>query len=193
MSTSHRMTGQVILLFTAMLFLFPAKGMAQLRMMTVKELTQESSSILYGKCLKTESAWNETGDMIFTTVTIAPEYYMKGDLGSFVRITVPGGQVGNIIYQVSEMPAFTKGEEVIAFIWEHPSGKHLITGGYLGKLKIDVDAITGRRTVSGKHLSKDESVNATKAAKVPTLAQTKSERISLDDFTKEIEGYLNQR
>ena len=81
---------------------------------------------------------------------------------------------------------------------------NLITGGYQGKLKIHVDAKTGRKTIQGKQFGKyapgqqipepiSTDKEATKAAKVPTLPQTKSERISLDDFTNEIQGYLNQR
>ena len=66
-------------------------------------------------------------------------------MGSEVTITVPGGQVGDIIYEVSEMPDFQKGEEVFAFIWQHPSGENMITGGYLGKLKIDKDVQTRKK------------------------------------------------
>ena len=190
MRTPNKMTGQVILLCTAMLFLYPALGMAQLKKMTAQELANESSSILYGKCVKTESAWNESGDMIITTVTIAPEYYLKGDLGSMVQVTVPGGRVGDIIYDVSEMPAFTKGEEVFAFIWENPSGKQLVTGGYQGKLKIGVDSGTGKRTVSGRKLSEAVPVSARQPIPSSTPA---IERISLEQFTREIENYLQEK
>jgi hypothetical protein len=170
----------------------------------LQELTNESTSILYGKCTRLESAWTEDKSMILTRVTVVPEQYLKGNLGNEVTITVPGGQVGDIIYEVSEMPAFQKGEEVFAFIWQNPSGMNLVTGGYQGKLKIRTDAKTGTKTLEGRQLGKiaprklPQAPTITgqvpaKAAKAPTLPQPKSERISLDDFTKEVQGYLNQR
>jgi hypothetical protein len=193
-----------LLLFTAAWLFLPSTCVAQVKKMSAQELTNESTSILYGKCTRLESAWTEDKSMILTRVTVVPDQYLKGNLGNEVTITVPGGQVGDIIYEVSEMPAFQKDEEVFAFIWQHPSGMNLVTGGYQGKLRISVDAKTGRKTLERRQLEKMvpkqlvkeptvTSQKTTKAAKAPTLPQTKSERISLDDFTKEVQGYLNQR
>ena len=195
MKTQIKVIGQGLLLLTATFLLFPETSEAQVKNMSAEELTLESNSILYGKCTKMESAWTEDKSMILTQVTVVPEYYLKGNLGSEVTITVPGGQVGDIIYEVSEMPNFQKGEEVFAFIWKHPSGLNLITGGYQGKLKIDKDEKTGIRTVPGKALGKDKSRAAKESInpnRKTTLAKTKSEKVSLDDFTKEVEGYMNK-
>jgi len=204
MKAQIKVIGKIFLLFTATLLLFPATCEAQVKMMSTQELTLESTSILYGKCTKLNSAWTEDGEMILTTVTVVPEYYVKGNMGNEVTITVPGGQVDDIIYEVSEMPAFGKGEEVFAFIWKHPSGMNLITGGYQGKLRIGTDTNTGRRIVAGRQLLEatpdhralkpaPTTQTATTALKKTTLSKTKSERISLDDFTKEVEGYLMDR
>jgi len=204
MKAQIRVIGLTLLLLTISLLMLPVTCEAQVKNMTAEELALESTSILYGQCTKMESAWTEDNEMIFTTVTVVPEYYLKGNMGSEVSITIPGGQVGDIIYEVSEMPAFQKDEEVFTFIWKHPSGKNLITGGYQGKLKIVTDAQTGRRTVSGTQLSTEvpeqviqeptpTSQTATKAARQTTLPYTKPIRISLDDFTREVEGYLNQQ
>ena len=204
MKAQIKVIGQTLLLITATLLLFPATCEAQVKKMSAEELTLESTFILYGKCTKMESAWTENNEMIFTTVTVVPEYYLKGNMGSEVTITVPGGQVGDIIYEVSEMPTFQKGEEVFAFIWKHPSGKNLVTGGYQGKMKINVDPKTGRKSVSGRALPEaaqerniqepvPKGQTTTKALEKTTHSKTKSERISLDDFTKEVEGYLIER
>jgi len=195
MKAQIKVIGQGLLLLTATILLFPETSEAQVKSMSAEELTLESNSILYGKCTNMESAWTDDGGMILTTVTVVPEYYVKGNMGSEVTITVPGGQVGDIIYEVSEMPAFQKGEEVFAFIWKHPSGLNLITGGYQGKLKIDKDEKTGIRTVQGKALGKEKSredKESLKPNKKATLAKTKPEKVSLDDFTKEVEGYMNK-
>lgn len=204
MKTQRRVMMYSLLIFTAAGLFHPAACVAQVKKMTAQELTTESTSILYGKCTKLESAWTEDKSMILTSVTVVPEYYLKGNLGTEVTITVPGGQVGDIIYEVSEMPAFHKGEEVFTFIWQHPNGMNLVTGGSQGKLKIHVDASSGRKTIQGRQFGKNASgqrtlepaysgKETTKSAKVPTLQQAKSELILLDDFTREVEGYLNKQ
>jgi hypothetical protein len=120
---------------------------AQVIKMSAKDLTERSTAVLYGKCSKVKSEWNDKKDIILTQVTVVPEEYIKGNLGSEAVITVPGGQVGDILYEVSEMPLFVEGEEVVAFIWTNPAGKNLITGGYQGKMKIEKDKKTGKKMV----------------------------------------------
>ena len=187
MNTPTRIIGLTFFLVTAMLLLFPAECGAQTRKMTAKELTEESTSVFYGKCTKVESAWTKEKDMILTTVTLIPENYLKGNMGDEVTVTIPGGQVDDIIYEVSEMPVFRTGEEVVAFIWEHPSGKKLVTGGFQGKMKIEKDKETGKRMVS-------ESVLSTSATESmidnSTPQHSKGKKLLLDDFTVKVKGYL---
>jgi hypothetical protein len=169
------------------LFLLTSVCFGQNKGFTTEQMASQSTSILYGKCTKVQSAWTEEKDMILTTVTIVPEYYLKGDLGTEVTITVPGGQVDDIIYEISEMPTFRKGEEVFTFLWVHPSGQTLVTGGFQGKMEIVEDKTTGIRTVSGRQLSFSTPRDADEA---PTDLSTKEKRIPLEEFTSEIKGYL---
>lgn len=204
MKAQIKVIGKILLLFTATMLLFPARCEAQVEMMSAKDLTLESTSILYGKCTKLKSTWTEDGEMILTSVTVVPEHYVKGNMGGEVTITVPGGQVDDIVYEVSEMPTFRKGEEVFAFIWKHPSGMNLVTGGYQGKLRIGTDTNTGQRIVAGSQLGNvapsestlqptTTSQTKTKAADKTTYSTSKPDRMSLDDFTKEVEGYLAEQ
>ncbi len=140
------LTGWGVICF---LLLSEAESKAQVIKMSDKDLTERSTTVLYGKCSKVKSEWNDKKDIIFTYVTVVPEEYIKGNLGSEAVITVPGGQVGDILYEVSEMPVFIEGEEVVAFISTNPAGKNLITGGYQGKMKIEKDKKTGKRMVQG--------------------------------------------
>jgi hypothetical protein len=113
--------------------------------MSDQDLTNESTAVLYGKCSKIRSEWNENKSIIYTYITIIPEEYIKGNLGPEAVIAVPGGRVDDIIYEVSEMPVFTEGEEAVVFIWTNPAGKNLVTGGFQGKMKIEKDSKTGKR------------------------------------------------
>lgn len=170
MKTQRNVFLPAFTLLLGLLFLSPPESKAQLKKMSAEDLTKESSAILHGKISMVKSAWNQEKDLIFTTVTIVPDEYIKGNLGAEALITIPGGQVDNMIYEVSEMPVFSEGEEVFAFVWTHPSGKHLITGGTQGKMKIEKDAKTGKKKVKGN--------------------PDKPEKVLLEDFTNEVRGYL---
>ena len=166
---------------------FTSVCFAQEKGFTTQQMANQSTSILYGKCTKVESAWTKEKDMIMTTVTIVPEYYLKGDLGTEVTVTVPGGQVDDIIYEISEMPTFRRGEEVFTFLWVHPTGKTLVTGGFQGKMEIVEDKVTGIRTVAGRQLS----TSTPRRTDAITSDQVRRERrIPLEEFTSEIKGYL---
>jgi len=149
MKVLKKLTNLTFLVIFCFLLLSQAESKAQVIKMSDKDLTERSTAVLYGKCSKVKSEWNDKKDLIFTQVTVVPEEYIKGNLGSSAVITVPGGQVGDILYEVSEMPVFVEGEEVVAFISTNPAGKNLITGGYQGKMKIEKDKKTGKRIVQG--------------------------------------------
>jgi len=166
---SNAFTTGVVLLI-GLFISISSENLAQHKKMSAEDLTKESSAILHGKCSKVKSEWNNKKDLILTTVTIIPDEYIKGNLGSEAVITVPGGQVGDIIYEVSEMPVFTEGEEVFAFIWKHPSGKNLVTGGLQGKMKIEKDKKTGKKILKAD--------------------PDKPDKVLLEDFTKKVKGYM---
>ena len=186
MKTYSKLPGRIILPL-AMMILTSSVLNAQNNGYTTEQMTNESTSILYGKCTKVESAWTKEKDMIMTTVTIVPEYYLKGDLGTEVSVTVPGGRVDDIIYEISEMPTFRKGEEVFTFLWVHPSGKTLVTGGFQGKMEIVEDKNTGIRSVAGRQLSFSTPRDA---VNTPSETSTKEKRMPLEEFTSEIKGYM---
>lgn len=165
-------------------FISSAGSMAQVKKMSAEEMTKKSTAVLYGKCSKVKSEWSEDRSMIFTYITIIPDEYIKGNLGSEAVIAVPGGRVDNIIYEVSETPYFTEGEEVVAFIWTNPAGRNLVTGGYQGKVKIETDEKTGKRSVETDAITDDpEERNF-----VPGQLK-KAERFQLEDYVVKLKGY----
>jgi len=164
---------------------FPlTESKAQVIKMSSKDLTDKSTAVLYGKCSKVKCEWNDKKDKIYTYVTVVPEAYIKGNLGSEVTITVPGGQVGNILYEVSDMPFFVEGEETVAFIWKNPAGKNLVTGGYQGKMKIEKDSKTGKRMVSGAGIEEPET-----GVQAPGQVK-KADKMLLEDYVTKLKGYM---
>ena len=188
MKNPRKVFSLVSMLTIIFLLSFPAESKAQLKKMSAEQLTQESTAILYGKCSEIRCEWNADQDIILTHVTIVPEEYLKGNLGTEAVLTIPGGRVGDIVYEVSEMPVFIEGEEVFAFAWKHPSGKNLVTGGHQGKLKIEKDKKTGKKTVQVKDSAELEDAPETgKDDKKPK----KPKKVLLDDFINEVKGFTN--
>lgn len=108
---------RLISLATAVVMLISsAESSSQVRKTSAKELTEASTAVLYGKCKGKRCEWNENRSAIYTYITIAPEEYIKGHLGSEGVVMIPGGRVNDILYEVSETPFFNEDEDVIAFI-----------------------------------------------------------------------------
>jgi hypothetical protein len=110
---------------------------AQLARMTLDDLAKASTSIVHGQATASRTVWNSEGTQILTEVTVQVQDQLKGSGGSTTVITIPGGQIGNVIYEVSDMPTIDEGEEVLVFVWQHPSGRNLVTGGTQGKLLVE--------------------------------------------------------
>jgi thiamine pyrophosphokinase len=158
---------------------------AQVKKMTAKDMTDVSAAVLYGKCKSKRCEWNENKSAIYTYITIVPEEYIKGNLGTEVVVAVPGGRVDNMLYEVSETPFFTEDEEVVAFIWTSPKGKHLITGGFQGKMKIEKDAKTGKRFVNDP-----DGDSETLTQNLAPGQIKKAVRMQLEDYVVKLKGYM---
>ncbi len=180
---------QVLGWLTVMPWLSSPDAFSQARKASVKELTQASTAILVGKCDKVESFWDESRTRIFTQVKSRADESLKGNPGSEVVITVPGGRVGNTLYEVSDMPVFVKGEEVLVFLWRHPTGKNLVTGALQGKLTVVEDKKTGKKVLRGVslRLEDDKTLRKTSATQPPAY-----EKIFLEDFVKAVKGYARE-
>jgi hypothetical protein len=171
-------------LSVCILFFSGSEGNAQVKEMSAQDLTTASTAVFYGRCSKKSCDWDENHRIIYTYVTVAPEEYLKGSLGTSAVIAVPGGQVGDIIYEVSDMPVFSEGEEVMVFVRTNSAGKNLVTGGYQGKMKIDTDKKTGKKMVSGSGLGIEIDVQSQGTTKT-----RKPEKVKLDDFVNKVKGY----
>ena len=100
----------------ACLVLFTLAGTvsAEVESMTLAELVRQAETIVRGTVSKVEPHWNEDKTMIYTTVTLAVQSYLKGGTtASEISIEVPGGTVEGLTLWVSDTPTFEEGQEVI--------------------------------------------------------------------------------
>ncbi len=113
-------------------------------------LTRSSSSVVLARTMKSESFWNEDRTAILTRITLRVDETLLGSSGAETEVIVPGGQVGNVIHQVSDMPVFTPGDEAVVFIERHAaSGMNVVNGGAQGKLDVVTDRVTREKRVLG--------------------------------------------
>jgi hypothetical protein len=85
--------------------------------MTLDEIADASQTIVRGNVVSLVPHWNEAHTTIYTTVTIEPLEYMKGEQGGGqVVFDVPGGIVGDLGLAVSDVPEFKVGEDVVVFL-----------------------------------------------------------------------------
>jgi len=102
----HKM-GSVLSLACLMLFALVGTASAEVEEIGLENLISKASTILQGTVSNLEAHWNRDQTMIYTSVTISVESYLKGGTTApEVTIEVPGGTVGKITLWVSDTPTF---------------------------------------------------------------------------------------
>lgn len=175
----------------AFLLLFSSStAPAQSIHMSLEELSQTSTAIVLGETQQTRSFWNENRSQILTEITVRVDESLKGSVGAETVITVPGGRVGNALYEVSDMPVFVDGEEILVFLWEHPTGKTIVTGGAQGKLEVLVDPISGAKRLRG-HPRADGEATAFGKTGAQFTPDSPNRGVPLDDVLAQIRSFAN--
>ena len=91
------------------------------------QLAREARAIVRGRVAAIEPRFNEDRRTIETLVTLDADHYLKGELGSAVQFTIPGGRVGRYRRLVVGAPAFSVAEPLIVFLGAHGPGiPHLL-------------------------------------------------------------------
>ncbi|MDZ7371271.1 MAG: immune inhibitor A, partial [candidate division KSB1 bacterium] len=107
-----------------------------------KELFQQAESVVVARVEKVVSSWDTEHRNIYSDVTVFVEYQLKGaSLQRYRTFRVPGGRVGDIIQEVSEMPSFAPGERALLFLGDNTQP---VIGGLQGKAQLVGNRIVGR-------------------------------------------------
>ena len=83
------------------------------------QLAREARAIVRGRVAAIESRFSEDRRTVETIVTLDADQYLKGEFGSAVQFTIPGGRVGRYRRLVVGAPAFSVAEPVIVFLGAH--------------------------------------------------------------------------
>jgi hypothetical protein len=170
----------------ALLYTIPVESRAQAVAASLEEMVGVSSSVVKGRTLHQESAWEADGRRIVTRVRIAVDEVIAGEEGSEIEILVPGGRVGNTVQEVSDMPSFTDGEEVLLFVWTGPDGRNMVAGGAQGKLSVVRDR-DGLPVVRGMgHLLRDDADPGRRTGLVDDSPGPRPTTVSLESLRERI-------
>ena len=163
----------------------PAFGQAA--QVSLQELAQASSDVVVGAVSGKQSFWEGNRSRIFTEIRLKVSERVKGDAPDETVVIVPGGQIGNTLYEVSDMPVFIEGEEVLVFLWREPSGRHVVTGAANGKLRVVKDDRGARILDSGAEmLLQSIPDDAEDAEDDEAPARGESQRIRVDEFVQAV-------
>ena len=144
---------RVLLAFCAALLMCASVAPTTLAHMSVAKLTHVSTLILRAHCVENSIAW-DAGE-IWTFTTYEPTEVWKGSAQSRVRVRLLGGRIGNLTSNVSGVPRFRAGEDVVLFLASTTRGDFSVVSWVQGTFRIHHDQRTGEDKVTQDSASFD--------------------------------------
>lgn len=107
----------------------------------LERLTTAADRIVVGKVSRVQSRWTSDRRLIVTEVEITVSEHLKAATGNtssgVVKILQPGGVVEGLGQQVSGMPRFRKGDEVVVFLEHQGAELFTVAGMAQGKFRVE--------------------------------------------------------
>ncbi len=135
-----------ILCVTWLITLAPVARATALMQMSIAKMSRTAPLIVRARCLGNATSW-DTGD-IWTFTSFAVEETWKGAAPQEITVRLLGGSVGDITSNISGIPHFRPGEEVILFLEPTPRGDFSVVSWQQGTFRIHRDSVAGRETVT---------------------------------------------
>jgi hypothetical protein len=106
----------------------------------LSELARTADTVVHGTVRRMESRWSGDGRRIVTDVEIQVIEALKGQPGTTVLVTQPGGHVGDIGQVVHGLATFKQGEEVVLFLERRGPRAFRVAGMTQGKYQVQRSA-----------------------------------------------------
>lgn len=123
-------------LLTCALLLGLSAGATTMLRTDVAELTYAADAVVQGTVRRVESRWSGDHRRIITDVEIQVTEALKGEPGSTVIVTQPGGHVDGIGQVVHGLASFTPGEEVVVFLERRGKDAFQVSAMAQGKFRV---------------------------------------------------------
>jgi len=154
------------------------------------DVAKRSEAIVVARCISSESRWNDEGTLIFTYVTFEIQHTIKGkDPKDKLTLKLIGGQVGDVIQTVPDLPVFNEEGEVMLFLGPiNKDGYPTLASMKNGALQIQTDIKTGQKIVttptSGLEIYRENTERE--------ISSQEAEGVLLEDMIYSLRKALNQ-
>jgi hypothetical protein len=108
---------------------------ATLEKLTLDQMTAQATEIVRAKVGVCAAGYR--GRLIYTTCSLDVTERWKGATGPAVRVSLPGGVVGQVRQSFAGTPVLTPGREHVFFLWTGPSGLTQLIGLSQGLLGLE--------------------------------------------------------
>lgn len=106
----------ILFAFTVAVLLSPP-SFALMMALTTEQITKGAELIIEGEVEEVSSLWSDDGKTIVTRAVVRTNEVIKGkETQSRTVVEYPGGEVGDIGLEVSDISPLRKGEKVILFL-----------------------------------------------------------------------------
>jgi hypothetical protein len=155
----------------AVLLLCPPASATSMLKVDLPELASSAEVIVHGTVRRMESRWSADGRLIVTDVEIQVTESLKGQAGSTLLVTQPGGSVGDIGQKVSGLASFSPNEEVVVFLERRGARSFQVTAMAQGKYKVQRSEGQTRAMAVPESTSELHLVDATTHAPIESSRQ----------------------
>ena len=132
----------------ALAIVSPSIAVSQSGAAVTDELTRSADVVVVGKVTDVRSEWNRDRSRIYSTVTLAVNQNIKGDVSQrSITISTPGGEVDGVGEVYSHTAKFRMNEQVIVFAAKDRQGQLKVIGGDEGKMIVTKEEGTGQLLV----------------------------------------------
>jgi hypothetical protein len=119
---------------------------------SLAERVQEADYIVTGTVTAQESHWDQPRALIYTDVTIRVEETLKAPATeappSELVARIPGGRVGTLVMQVSDIPTFQLLERAVVFLRQsQTAGLCHVVAGTAGTFRLVTDPVSHQEVV----------------------------------------------
>lgn len=150
------------------------------------DLFQRNQLVIRGTVTSVNSAFDQSGASIITTVGIQVSRVLRGAIPSgtsSINVQFRGGTVGQISSVMPGSPSFTIGESVVVFLGgPDASGKYSIPDQALGTFHIMTDTTAGQIAVVDQAYSQMETTEGRTPDFQQLLTRSSQHELSLDEF-----------
>jgi hypothetical protein len=154
--------------------------------LSLEEMTRRSRRIVVGRCISTESRWNEKNTLILTFSKFSVSEDLKGESGGWITVMTVGGTVNGVTQNVAGTPQFAADEEVVLFLESSKSSQWQPVGLSQGRFRILRESRTGQQEVVHDLSGLELYDTSTRAASGPQ----KPYRMPLESFLGRVRNLI---